>query len=57
MLNLAITNIANIEKEVYIWHRTGKTLSLFKDKTFLPYFYQTSPSGLFKTNTYSLIYA
>jgi DNA polymerase elongation subunit (family B) len=49
MLNLAITNIANIEKEIYIWHRTGKTLSLFKDNTFLPYFYQTSPSGLFKT--------
>ena len=32
-----------------MWHRIGKTLSLFKDKTFFPYFYQVSPTGIFKT--------
>ncbi len=49
MLNFNVTNIANSGREIYIWHRIGKTLSCFKDKTFFPYFYQVSPSGIFKT--------
>lgn len=49
MLNFNVVNIANDGKEIYLWHRIGKTLSLFKDKTFFPYFYQLSPTGIFKT--------
>jgi len=49
MLNFAVTNIANVGREVYVWHRIGKTLSVFKDKTFYPYFYQIDPKGIFRT--------
>ena len=49
MFNLNVTNIASIGREIYVWHRTGKTLSLFKDKNFFPYFYQISPTGIYKT--------
>ena len=49
MLNFNVTNIANNSREIYVWHRIGKTLSCFKDKTFFPYFYQISPTGIFKT--------
>jgi len=49
MLQLNVVNIANDGREILIWHRNGKTLSLFKDKTFYPYFYQLAPNGLFKT--------
>ena len=49
MFNLNVTNIASIGREIYLWHRTGKTLSLFKDKNFFPYFYQISPTGIYKT--------
>ena len=49
MLNLAVTNVANNGREVFIWHRAGKTLSLFKDNSYFPYFYQESKTGLFKT--------
>jgi len=49
MLNFNVCNIANVGREIYVWHRIGKTLSLFKDKTFFPYFYQVSPTGIFKT--------
>jgi len=49
MLSFAVTNIANIGRDIYIWHRTGRALSIFKDKNFFPYFYQVSPTGLFKT--------
>jgi len=49
MLQFNVTNIANNGREIYVWHRIGKTLSLFKDKTFYPYFYQLSPTGLFRT--------
>jgi DNA polymerase elongation subunit (family B) len=49
MLSFGVTNVANINREIYIWHRIGKTLSLFKDKTFFPYFFQIAPNGIFKT--------
>jgi len=49
MLNFNVTNIANNGREIYLWHRIGKTLSCFKDTTFFPYFYQISPTGIFKT--------
>lgn len=49
MLSFAVTNIANDGREIYLWHRIGKNLSVFKDKTFFPYFYQVSPTGLFRT--------
>jgi DNA polymerase-2 len=49
VLNFNVTNIANIGREIYIWHRIGKTLSLFKDKTFYPYFYKIDPIGIFRT--------
>jgi DNA polymerase elongation subunit (family B) len=49
MLNLAVCNVANDGKQIFIWHRTGKTLNLFKDNTFFPYFFQESPTGIFHT--------
>jgi len=49
MLSFGVTNIGNIGKEIYIWHRIGKTLSCFKDVSFFPYFYQLDGKGLFKT--------
>ena len=49
MLSFGVTNIANNGREIYVWHRIGKTLSCFKDKTFYPYFYQEAPTGLFRT--------
>jgi len=49
MLQLNVCNIANVGREIYVWHRIGKTLSLFKDKTFFPYFYQLAPNGIFRT--------
>lgn len=49
MFQFNVTNIANIGREVYVWHRVGKILSLFRDKTFFPYFYQISPTGIYKT--------
>ena len=49
MLNLNVVNIANSGKEIFVWHRIGKTLSLYKDSTFRPYFYQVSPKGIYKT--------
>jgi DNA polymerase I len=49
MLNFNVTNIANNGREVYVWHRIGKTLSCFKDITFRPYFYQVAQNGIYKT--------
>lgn len=49
MLNLNVTNIANIGRELYIWHRIGKQLNCLKTKTFFPYFYQLNSNGIFKT--------
>ena len=49
MLSFNLTNIGNIGKEIYVWHRIGQTLSVFKDNTFYPYFYQLASNGLFKT--------
>jgi len=49
MLQFNVVNVGNVGREIYVWHRNGKTLSLFKDKTFYPYFYQVSPTGIFRT--------
>jgi DNA polymerase I len=49
MLSFGVTNIANVGKEIYLWHRIGRTLSCFKDKTFYPYFYSVDPKGIFRT--------
>jgi DNA polymerase elongation subunit (family B) len=49
MLNFNVVNIANNNREIYVWHRIGKNLCLFKDNTFFPYFYQLSPTGIFRT--------
>jgi DNA polymerase elongation subunit (family B) len=49
MLSFGVTNIANVGKDIYLWHRIGKTLSLFKDTTFRPYFYSVDPKGIFRT--------
>jgi len=49
VLSFNVTNIGNIGKEIYVWHRIGQNLSVFKDNTFFPYFYQIAPNGLFKT--------
>jgi DNA polymerase elongation subunit (family B) len=49
MLSFSVTNSANIGREIILFHRTGRELHQFHDKTFFPYFYQVSPTGLFKT--------
>jgi len=49
MLQLNVVNIANIGREIIVFHRIGKQLFQFKDKTFYPYFYQISPTGIFHT--------
>jgi DNA polymerase elongation subunit (family B) len=49
MLTFNVTNIANKGKEIYLWHRIGRELHLFKDNSFSPYYYQVSPTGLFRT--------
>lgn len=49
MIQLNVTNVGNNGREIFVWHRNGKTLSCFKDKTFYPYFYQEAPNGIFKT--------
>jgi DNA polymerase elongation subunit (family B) len=49
MLSFNVTNIANINRDIIIFHRRGKDLFQFKDKTFFPYFYQLSPTGIFRT--------
>jgi DNA polymerase elongation subunit (family B)/ABC-type lipoprotein export system ATPase subunit len=49
VLNLAVTNIGNVGKDVFVWHRVGKNLRLYPDKSFLPYFYQIDTQGIFHT--------
>jgi len=49
MLQFNVVNIANNGREIYVWHRIGKTLSCYKDKTFFPYFFQLHPQGIFRT--------
>ena len=49
MLDLPITNIGNIQRELYLFYRIGKDLKVMKDPTFFPYFFQLDEKGLFKT--------
>ena len=44
-----VTNIGNIGRTIYLWHRVGKELKLYKDSSFYPYFYQEDSQGQFKT--------
>jgi len=49
MLQFNVVNIANIGREIIVFHRIGKQLCQFHEKNFFPYFYQLSPTGIFKT--------
>ena len=49
MFNFALTNIGNLDRTIYIWHRIGRELKLFKDTSFFPYYYQSSSKGTFRT--------
>ena len=49
MFNFALTNIGNLDRTIYIWHRIGRELKLFKDTSFFPYYYQSSNKGTFRT--------
>jgi len=49
MLQLNVVNIANIGREIIVFHRIGKTLCQFHDKSFFPYFYSVDPKGIFRT--------
>ncbi len=49
MLSFSVTNIANKGSEIYLWHRVGQQLCLYKDKGFKPYFYQLSKTGIYRT--------
>lgn len=48
-LTFAVTNIANNQREIIVFHRMGRELRKFTDKTFYPYFFQPSSTGMFKT--------
>jgi len=50
ILNFPIQNISNIGREIILFNRQQDgTLSQFRDKNFLPYFFQESPTGIFRT--------
>jgi len=48
MLNFAVTNVINDGNIIYVFHRVGEKLCLFKDITFKPYFYQEADNGIFR---------
>jgi len=50
MVNQPLQNIANIGKTIYIFNRQKDgRLTIQQDYTFAPYFYEESPSGMFRT--------
>ena len=49
MLNLPIQNIHNEGKTIYIFNRYGDKLTIMKEETFSPYFYELSPVGIYHT--------
>jgi DNA polymerase I len=50
MLNFPLQNIANLGKVIYLFNRQrdGK-LTIQQDVTFIPYFYELDPKGIFQT--------
>jgi len=48
MLNLKLTNIYSEGNILYLFHRPDKELSMMKESTFMPYYYEPSESGIFK---------
>lgn len=50
MLNLPLANIANIGRDVYLFNRqTDGKLTIQKDVTFYPYFYEENSRGVFQS--------
>jgi len=50
MLNYSLQNITNVGREVYLFNRqVDGSLTIQKDCTFYPYFYQLSATGIFRT--------
>jgi DNA polymerase elongation subunit (family B) len=47
MLNLALTNIFNDNREIYLFHRIGNELRILKENSFFPYYYEKSDKGIF----------
>jgi len=48
MLNLALTNIFNDNREIYLFHRIGNELRILKESSFYPYYYEKSTTGIFR---------
>lgn len=48
MQNLPLTNIFNNGKELTLFYRVNKTLSIMQERSFLPYYYNPSPAGVFR---------
>lgn len=49
MLNLPIQNIYSEGKTLYIFNRYGEKLTIMKEETFAPYYYEVSSSGIYHT--------
>jgi len=49
MLSLPIQNIYNHGKTIYLFNRYGDKLSIMKEQTFYPYFYEEDPNGVYIT--------
>ena len=49
MIQFNVTNIGNDNRKIIVWHRIGRQLYQFQDRSFTPYFYQISPTGTYKT--------
>lgn len=48
MLSLGLVNIYNEGRLLYIFHRVGKELHVLTEKSFFPYFYETSLNGIYR---------
>ena len=47
MLNLALTNIFNDNREIYLFYRVGNDLTIMRDNLFFPYYYEKNDRGIF----------
>jgi DNA polymerase elongation subunit (family B) len=48
MNNLPLTNIFNEGRNIVLFYRIGKTLSIQNEKSFFPYYYNPSVTGVFR---------
>lgn len=48
MLNLNVTNVGNLGREIFVWHRIGKSLMCLKEN-FYGYFYRVDSQGTYQT--------